>query len=106
METAKHKIETAVKEYTRLFPEEYRLFKKATVEKVSRLKDDFATTGQSNVIERHLYDVPEQLHSAIYQILTDQEYDWYTGRGEFQGSLSAAQWFIGRFPEFKITSEF
>lgn len=107
METAKEKIRVAVSEYKRLFPEEYKQFKKSHAIKLASKLNDMATTNnKDSALERHLYDVPEKLHSAIQRMLSGQEYEWYCGRGQYQGSLKAAQWFIQTFPEFKITEEF
>lgn len=107
MESAKNKIKTAVSEYKRLFPDEYKEFKKSHAVTLHNQIDDMGTTGnKDSALERHLYDVPEKLHNAIYRMLTGEEYEWYCGRGEFAGSLKAAEWFIKQFPEFKITKQF
>lgn len=107
MQTAKTKITTAVNEYKRLFPEEYKLFLKGNQITIESKKDKFATTGNKiSALERHLYDVPEKLHSAIYQMLNEHEYEWYTSRGEYSKTMQAPRWFIETFPEFKVTQTF
>lgn len=107
METAKEKIVTAVQEYKRLFPQEYKSFLKSHAITIDNQKDKWGSTGKdSHAIRRHLYDTPEKLHQAITRMLNEHELDWFNARGEFVKNFSGAQWFITRFPEFKVTQEF
>lgn len=106
MKTAQDKITTAVGEYKRLFPQEYKDFQRGRQAKIDALKNDWASTGESTGIERQLYEVPEKLHNAIHRLLTGEELSWLNGRDEDKGKLYGAEWFMKSFPEFNISKEF
>lgn len=107
MQTAKEKITTAVQEYKRLFPDEYKQFLKSNQITINKQTDAWASSNnKDSAVERLLYETPEKLHHAIGRMLTEQETDWWSARGEFIKDFSAAKWFITKFPEFKVTKEF
>ena len=106
MQTAKDKITVAVKEYKRLFPEEYQQFLKGNQITIDKQKDEWASTGKDGAVERHLFDTPEKLYQAITRMLNDEEIDWWHARGQYVKKFFAARWFIETFPEFKVTREF
>lgn len=106
MKSAQTKISTAVAEYKRLFPQEFKDFQKGRQAKIDALNNDWASTGQSTALERQLYEVPEKLHNAIRRMLTDEELSWLNGRDEDKNKFHGAQWFMTNFPEFNISKEF
>lgn len=107
MESAKDKIRSAVAEYKRLFPKEYQMFLKSNQITIDKQNDKWGSTGKdSKLVERHLFDTPEKLYNAIQAMLNNEEKDWWAARGEYIKNFSGAKWFIGEFPEFKITKEF
>lgn len=107
MQTAKQKIDIAVKEYIKLFPQEYAAFQKGRTVKLSEKIDKWASTKQrDSAIERHLFDLPERLHSAIHSNLTDVEREWFTASGEFIGKFEGIHWFMLKYPNFCITDKF
>lgn len=107
MEAAKEKISVAVQEYKRLFPVEYQQFLKSHQITIGKQKDQWGSTGkESHALERHLYDLPEKLHHSIIRMLSDEEHDWWAARGNYIKNFAAAQWFIKKHPEFKVTKQF
>lgn len=107
MQTAKEKITTAVREYQRLFPDEYQNFLKSNAVTINKLNDKWGSTGKGDhAIERHLFDTPEKLYYAINQILSAEELDWFFNRGAFIKNTEGIKWFIETFPQFKVTKQF
>jgi len=107
MKSAKEKITTAVKEYKRLFPDEYKQFKKSNQITINKQENAWASTGShDNLVERHLFDTPEKLHQAISRMLNEEELDWWNARGVYTKNFAAAKWFISTYPEFKVTKQF
>jgi hypothetical protein len=105
MQTAKEKIKITVNEYKRMFPLEYETFLTSTRKKADSTENDFAELKKSDMISRHLFDLPEILHYALQRQLTDEEYDWLYSRGAYTGRREGLAWFIKAFPQFKITKE-
>lgn len=107
MQTAKDKITTAVTEYKKLFPDEYKAFLKSNQLTINKQNDQWASTGsKDNLVERHMYDVPEKLYGAIQHLLNNEERDWFASRGAYLKNFKASKWFMETFPEFKVTKEF
>lgn len=95
----RQKIGGIVREYTRLFPEEFALFKKAMKQKLSeidQMTNKFAKMEGSDVIERKLAEWPATLDNALRMHLTREEY-------AFMQTQQEIFWFITAFPVFRIT---
>lgn len=106
MEPAKLKITTAVEEYKKLFPEEYKQFLKSNQITIGKQSNKWATANKEGNIQRLLFETPEKLYHAINKMLSDEEKDWWNARGAYLKKFDAAAWFIKKFPEFKVTKEF
>ena len=106
MKSAKDKIRTSVKEYSRLFPQEYKSFLSSVRIKEDNRINDFAEFKGSDQIVRHLFDMPENLYFTLQQLLQDHELDWFFGRGDYNNNRAGIRWFIKEFPQFKITKDF
>ena len=107
MQSAKTKVETAVKEYRRLFPIEYQAFLDSTRKKTDNLDTRWAEVkGAEHQIVRALFDMPEVLYHSIVQLLTDDEADWLFSRNAYKNQPAGLSWFIRKFPQFKITEDF
>lgn len=106
MQLTKKKIDEAVKQYTQLFPSEYKAFLTSTRAKKAQNQNDFAELKQSDMIERHLMDIPETLYYALRQHLTDEEFDWLYGKNTHHGKREGIAWFMRKYPQFRITKEF
>ena len=94
----KEKITNIVKEYTRLFPEEYTAFKNAMREK--RYKA-FHRTGKiegADVLDRPIHEIPETMYGIINLHLSEDELK------EFQGTIMS-RWFAKTFKDFSIVEK-
>lgn len=104
MQTAKTKVETAIREYARLFPDELKAFTTSVAEKVDKKDTKFAEVHGSDMLERHLFDMPETLYYAINRMLTKEEFDWLFNRtGDDPSGL---KWFLSTYPSFSITGDY
>ena len=107
MFTAKQKIDIAVQEYIKLFPQEFEAFKRGREFTIKNQTDKWASANlKESAIERHLFDLPERLHSAIHNNLDDNEREWFTATGDCKGNFEGIQWFMMKYPIFSITKEF
>lgn len=107
MQTAKQKIDVAVQEYIKLFPQEFAMFKQGKQATVDSKKNKWATSNlKDSAIERHLFDLPERLYFAIHNNLETAERDWFTATGDCKGNFEGIQWFMMKYPIFSITREF
>lgn len=104
MESAKTKVDTAVAEYIRLFPAEYRKFADWSAEVRKQQKDKFAKVGKATgVIERKLGEIPEQLYVTIIKLLTSEEREWFLAQGAYVKDFKGPYWFYKKYPVFAIT---
>lgn len=106
MLSAQEKIKTAVQEYKRLFASEYQDFLNSNQIRIGNQKNKWASTESDSALERHLYDLPEKLHHAIYKLLSVEELDWFTSRGDYAKKMAGTRWFMETYPEFKVTKDF
>lgn len=107
MQSAKDKVTTAVTEYKRLFPQEYKQFLKSNQITIGKQSNSWASANNKDGnVQRLLFETPEKLYSAINRLLTTEEKDWWNARGAYIKNFDAAGWFIKKFPEFKVTKEF
>lgn len=106
MQSAKHKVKTCVKEYIRLFPQEYDAFLNSVRVKVNKAENKWASTKKTDMLERHVIDMPEVLYFSIHNLLTEEEEDWLYSRNAYQKNFAGMNWFCKTFPEFKITENF
>ena len=88
-----------VKQYIRLFPQEYKDFRFGVKEKQRDLNTKFAEVkGPEEIVERLLYEVPETLWNLINMKTTADEHKWLS-------SKEGAHWFAREFEHFRISSE-
>lgn len=106
MQVTKNKIEQAVRQYTQMFPSEYKAFLKSHRVKEHNKINEWADFKASDQMVRHLLDMPETLYFALKQSLTTEEMDWLYGKNTHFGKREGIKWFMKRFPQFKITKEF
>lgn len=100
MQSAKDKIDIAVKEYTRLQPEDFRLFKEYAAQVRDLQRTSMAEGEKGSVIERKLGEVPEKLYESILAVLNIEELNWFTAQG---GNYQGPYWFYKKYPVFRIT---
>lgn len=92
------KISTAVADYKKMFPEDYRLDLEEIKWKRDNLKSRMAEIKGTHAVQRELFAIGTKLDTMINLKLTDEE----------KADLStkeSARWFTKTFPEFKITDE-
>lgn len=106
MQTAKTKIDVAVKEYMKLFPAEFEQFKKTNAMTIGKQENKWASIKGDHAVQRHLFDLPEKLYHAIDQTLTIEERDWFQAKGTYLGKWEGTQWFMKKYPVFSVTKEF
>lgn len=106
MQSTKEKIRKAVQEYVKLFPSEYEAFLNSTREKNDNKLNDWAETEQTDMLTRHLIDIPETLFFVFQKHLRQEERDWLYGKNTYQGKQQGMAWFMRAFPQFKITKDF
>lgn len=96
MKTAQIKITESVKQYVKLFPEEYRVFKKETATKRSLQADKkLGQAKNEGIVERLVLEVPENLDQMIQTMLSPEEWKWFI-------SKDGVIWFANEFESFRI----
>lgn len=91
------KVRTAVADYIKMFPQEYRDLLKAIELQKQNLKSDFAEI-EGHSIKRALFTVSEKLASMIALKLDSEEAIYFK-------SLEGGRWFAKEFPQFRISKE-
>jgi hypothetical protein len=89
------KIRTAVADYQKMFPEEYKDLLKVIKAQKENLKEDMAEV-EGHHIKRALFTVSEKLSVMIGKKLDTQEM-------EFFKSTEGARWFAKEFSQFRIS---
>ncbi len=85
-----------VKEYKRIFPQEYSLFCDSVSQRKSNQHDDFGGFSKEksmDFIERAVGEWPDTLNTMIKMKLPDDDYKWFRTK-------PGTRWFVKRFPEF------
>ena len=88
----------AVKDYFRMFPEDWELVKIDIEYQRQNLLTDFGELPGTHAIKRALFAVPEKLSAMIGKKLTEEERQSFT-------QLENARWFAKEFPQFRLTKE-
>lgn len=100
------KVRWAVKEYIRLFPEEYTEFKQMIRNKKAELQTEWGEVRGMDAVERALYEMPETLFYGIKKVLKQDEWDWLQAKDTHQKDFSGPRWFVKEFKEFTLTKDF
>lgn len=93
----KMKVRTAVADYIKMFPQEYKDLLKAIELQKQNLKTEFAEL-EGHSIKRALFTVSEKLASMIALKLDNEEALYFK-------SLEGGRWFAKEFPQFRISKE-
>lgn len=89
-------VKKVVKEYKKVFPQEYKAVIELVKEKRKMLQN--SDTGQmkgDHVLERPIAEYPETLYTAIYNELTPQAFTAFS-------TTEGQRWFVKTYPEFRI----
>lgn len=106
-EITKEKVKKAVREYIRMFPDEYSNFLNSHRVKQDKKATKFGEVqGSQDQLVRHLIDIPATLDTVFLLHLTKEEHDWLFGLGDFKGQHGGMSWFMKMFPQFNISEEF
>jgi len=92
----KTKIGMIIKDYVKLQPEEYELFRKEMKQQRENNATKFAEVKEADTIDRKLFEMPETLHAMIKVRLSDDEYNWWRTK-------EGAHWFINSYQDFRST---
>lgn len=106
MKTAQEKIKQQVALYIKLCPIEYAAFLESTRKKKDNIENEWGELKKSDVIQRHVFDLPESLHYMLQDALDQDEFDWFLGRGTYERSHAGLSWFVRSYPQFRITKDF
>lgn len=106
MQSTKARITKVIKEYIKTFPVEYEQFLMSHRKKQDNKTNKWGEFKQSDQMVRHLFDIPESLFMALKMKLTDDQFNWFYGFGDYEGKRDGVTWFIRNFPQFKITDDF
>lgn len=101
MTSAQHKIKLAVRDYIKLFPEEWVAFKRQMEALRRTLKDQqFGEAKGTGSEMRALFEMPETLHTILVNNLDETEMEWFKSGGSKHNE--GAIWFAKTFPDFRI----
>ena len=106
----KKKLKDLVAGYKALYPEEFENFKIGMRDKRNLLQDrKYGEASQSDVIDRVMGEVPENLYIIIKMKLDEDEIKWFHGElGYKQGETlfnEGPRWFFTTFKEFRSAEE-
>lgn len=91
-------IRTAVADYVKMFPDEYRdLLYTIHIQK-QNMQDEMATIKKTHAIKRALFTISEKLNAMIEKKLsTDELVEFKTKDG--------GRWFAKEYPQFSLTKK-
>lgn len=93
MNSAKKRLTNIVEAYTKDFPEEFEMVRKAVEMKRRMTRDEFATVEGSSM--RGLYEISETLQQLIIMGLEEEELLWLK-------TIPGGRWFATKFPVFAL----
>lgn len=102
MESAKTHITQIVKDYIRLFPEDYETVKKGIeMQRVMLQDEEFGTATGSEM--RALFEIPEDLSNMFIMQLTEEEMMWFKSGGT--DGKEGGRWFANTFSAFTLPAK-
>ncbi len=93
---AKMRINLAVQDYIRMFPDEYKNFLVVIEQQRHKLDNEMAELRHTHAIKRALATYPEMLFQMIQKKLNTREME------EFK-STETQRWFVTEHPQFRLT---
>ena len=96
----KDRVRDIVKEYQRIFADEFLRFKDAMVDKRANLKFESGILNKdsSNIVERAICEMPETLFDILKRQLTDEQFTWLRTKAGFR-------WFVTAFPAYSAVKK-
>lgn len=98
MNKVQKRIKDIVDDYKILFADEYKLFVKQQIEVRKGNIGQYAEIKGDNMIERKLFDTPENLHAMFIETLNTEELTWFK-------SKDGGRWFAKYFKEFRASEK-
>lgn len=92
--TVKHAIRNVVQLYAMQHPRDYNAVCKAIAGKRKLNRNEFASL-EGTKFSRALFEIPEDLHTALVQRLSEDELKWFK-------SIPGSRWFAKTFREFSL----
>lgn len=105
----KENIRNVVEEYKMTFPDEYKQIVKTLEEKRGQIEIDGNEWGEIEGMEsaeRHVFDIPHTLYTALVNKLSEDAVNWLYARGDFKGDFSGVKWFMTEFSEFNVSKAY
>lgn len=99
MRSTKELIRKIVRQYIKLFPEEFETFKQGMEAVRAVTRNDFATL-QGTSYSRALYEMPETLATMLLTGLNEEEMVWLKAGG--MNGKEGGLWFARTFKDFCI----
>lgn len=104
MNSAKDHITQIVRNYIRLFPEDYEIVKKGIeMQRHALLDAKFGTARGTGSDMRALFEIPIDLSEMLIMGLTPEEMEWFKAGG--LDRKEGARWFARTFKVFTLPSE-
>ena len=94
----KMKINTAVADYMKMFPEDWEECKREIQIQRQNLDNEYAKLKETHAITRALYTIPEKLSGMIAKKLSPEEIALFTEKEN-------ARWFAKEYQIFRISKE-
>lgn len=105
----KESIREVVENYKATFPDEYEQLKKSIKNKRGQIEiegNEFAELEDMEAVERHAWDIPQRLFTALKSKLDEQTFQWMFARGEFDNDFSGVKWFMNEYEEFSVSKSY
>lgn len=104
MELAKKHITQIVRNYIRLYPEDYETVKKGIAMQKGLLLDaKFGTAKDTGSDMRALFEIPADLSEMLIMGLEPEEMEWFKAGGA--NRKEGARWFAETFKDFALPNE-
>lgn len=105
----KDNIRMVVQQYKQTFPDEYKKIKKTLKDKRGQIEiegNEWAEIEGMEAAERHVFDIPHTLYSALVGKLSETTLNWLYARNGFEEDFSGVKWFMTEFSEFNVSKEY
>lgn len=101
MNSPKEHITQIVRNYIRLYPEDYQTVKKGVAMQRNLLLDsEFGTAKGTGSEMRALFEIPADLSEMLIMGLEPEEMEWFKAGGKDR--KEGARWFAKTFPDFTL----
>lgn len=104
MNSAKDHITQIVRNYIRLYPEDYETVKKGIeMQRHTLVDEEFGTAKGTGSDMRALFEIPVDLSEMLIMGLTPEEMEWFKAGGPDR--KEGARWFAKTFKAFTLPNK-